>query len=174
MFNRLIIQDFIGALLLLAGCLISGLAVNEIRSTPLPLAYSSPEFRLNQIVKQMHPSASASPYLNGDISRDEIQKISLIHSALILDARPKVFYRFGHIPSALSLPRDDFERQYQVLYSHLQSHHDSLLVVYCSGMGCQDSQMVADALKKLAYPHVSLFRGGWSAWEAAGLPEEKK
>ena len=29
---------------------------------------------------------------------------------LVLDARPKIFYRFSHVSEALSLPRDEFEK----------------------------------------------------------------
>jgi len=172
--RKFIMQDFVGLWLLLTGCLISGLVINEMRSTPLSLTYSSPASRLNQTVEQLGPSATVPVALDGDVERDEMQKLSLNHVALILDARPEVFYRLGHIPSALSLPRDDFEKQYQALQSTLQSHRDKPLVVYCSSTDCHDSQMVADALQKLGYAHVRLFRGGWSDWENASLPEEKE
>jgi rhodanese-related sulfurtransferase len=110
--------------------------------------------------------------LEGDVSLDEMKSISASRAALILDARPEIFYRLGHIPSALSLPRDDFEQQYRARQSLLQSHRDQVLVVYCSGGDCHDSQMVADALERLGYPHVRVFRGGWSDWQGAGLAEE--
>ena len=174
MSQRLITKDFIGMWLLLTGCLIGGLVLNEMRSTPLSLIYSSPESRLNQTVEQLGPTATAPIALDGHVERDEMQTISTNHEALILDARPEIFYRLGHIPSALSLPRDDFEKQYQILRSTLQSHRDKPLVVYCSDTDCHDSQMVADALQKLGYPHVRLFRGGWSDWQNASLPEERE
>ena len=174
MFRKLIVQDLMGVWLLLTSCFVGGLVLNEMRSTPLALVYSSPESRLDQTVEQLGPFSTASIALAGEIELDEVQKISVNHAALILDARPEIFYRLGHIPSALSLPRDDFEKQYQVLLSTLQSHRDRPLVVYCSDTDCHDSQMVADALEKLGYPHVRLFRGGWSDWESASLPEEKE
>jgi rhodanese-related sulfurtransferase len=168
------VQDFIGVWLLLTGCLICGLFINEMRPTPLALVYSSPASRLDQSVAQLGSSTPVSTTLDGDVERDEMRKLSLNHMVLILDARPEIFYRLGHIPSALSLPRDDFEKSYQVLQSTLQSHRNSPLVVYCSSIDCHDSQMVADALQKLGYPHIRLFRGGWSDWESANLPEEKE
>jgi rhodanese-related sulfurtransferase len=159
---------------LLTGCLICGLFINEMRPTPLALVYSSPEARLNQTVEKIGSSAAASSVGDGDVQTAEMQKISVHHLALILDARPEIFYRLGHIPAAVSLPRDDFEKQYQALQSTLQSHLDKPVVVYCSSPDCHDSQMVADALQKLGYSHVRLFRGGWSDWESANLPEEKE
>lgn len=172
--KKIIVQDFIGVWLLLTGCLISSLVINEMRPTPLSLVYSSPESRLNQTVAQLGSSSTALVASDEDIDRDEMQKISLNHAALIFDARPEIFYRLGHIPSALSLPRDDFEKHYQILQWTLQSHRNKPLVVYCSSSDCHDSQTVADALLKLGYLHIRLFRGGWSDWENANLPEEKE
>jgi rhodanese-related sulfurtransferase len=174
MYRKIIIQDFIGVWLLFTGCLLGGLVANEIRLAPLPLVYSSPESRLNQTVEHLGATTSPSSALEGDVKREEMQKISSNRLALILDARPEIFYRLGHIPSALSLPRDDFEKSYGALQSTLVSYRDKPLVVYCSSTECHDSQMVADALQKLGYEHVRLFRGGWSEWENASLPEEKE
>lgn len=140
----------------------------------MSLVYSSPASRLNQTVAHLETSAPTPLALDGDISRDEVQKATLNHEALILDARPEIFYRLGHIPTALSLPRDDFEKQYPTIRKTLQLHGARLLIVYCSGNDCQDSQMVADALSKLGYMHIRVFQGGWSDWETASLPEEKK
>ena len=172
--RKFITENLIGVWILLTGCLIGGLVVNEIRSAPLPLVYSSPEARLNQTVEELRPSATVSVALDGDVDRDEMQRISLNHGALILDARPEIFYRLGHIPSAVSLPRDDFDKHYQALQSTLQSHRNQPFVVYCSNFHCPDSQIVAATLQKLGYQHVRLFRGGWDDWEAVNLPEEKE
>jgi rhodanese-related sulfurtransferase len=172
--KKWIVRDLVGVWLLLTGCLITGLVINEMRPRPLALVYSPPASRLDETVTQMGASSTPPIALEGDVDRGEMQKISSDHLATILDARPEIFYRLGHIPSALSLPRDDFEKQYPVMKSVLQAHHDDALVVYCSGPDCHDSQMVADALQKLGYPHVRLFRGGWSDWENANLPEEKE
>ena len=174
MFKKLILPDFIGVWLLLTVCFIGALVINEMRSTPLTLVYLSPESRINHTVEQLGSPETASDGLDGDVSRDEMRIISLNHAALILDARPEIFYKLSHIPSALSLPRDDFEKQYLALQSTLQSHRGVPLVIYCSDSDCHDSQMVADALQKLGYPHVRLYRGGWGDWEAADLPEEKE
>jgi len=172
--SKKIVQDLIGVWLLLTGCLIGGILINEMRSSPLSLVYSSPGSRLNQSVEQLGAKTTTPIALDGDVDRDEMLQISVNRVALILDARPEIFYRLGHIPSAMSLPRDDFEKQYQALRSTLQTYRDKSLVVYCSSSDCHDSQVVADALQKLGYPHVRLFRGGWSEWENASLPEEKE
>jgi 3-mercaptopyruvate sulfurtransferase SseA len=174
MFRKRILKDAVGAGTLLAACLIGGVVINEIRPNPLPLVYSSPEVRLHQTVKKLDGASGLSIPLDGDVDLDEMHKISATRAALILDARPEIFYRLGHIPSALSLPRDDFENQYRAVESILQAQRDKVLVVYCAGSDCEDSQMVGDALARLGYAHVRLFRGGWSDWEGGNLPEEKE
>ena len=151
-----------GVFLLLIGSLIGGLIVNEMRASPLPFVYSPPM-----------SSITASAVLDGDLDLDEMQKISPHPGILILDARPNSLYRSGHIPSAMSLPADDFDKQYQALQSTLQSHRNELCIVYCSGVRCKDSQIVATTLQKLGYQHVRIFRGGWNDWQSANLPEEK-
>src|SRR5262245_66328395 len=55
--------------------------------------------------------------------------------ALLLDARPVVFYNMSHIPGARPLPEDDFDKHFAVLESRLRSTFD--IVVYCSGYGCE-------------------------------------
>jgi 3-mercaptopyruvate sulfurtransferase SseA len=174
MWKKLILKDAVGGWMLLTGCLMAGVILNEMRTKPLPLVYSSQEARLEQTVEKLGEGPSPSIQSEGDVSLEEMQKISAGRAALILDARPEIFYRIGHIPSALSLPRDDFENGYRVLASVLQQHREQVLVVYCSGNECQDSQMVGNALQRLGYPHVRIFRGGWSDWESQNLPEEKQ
>jgi rhodanese-related sulfurtransferase len=173
MLKKYIIKDALAGWMLLTGCLAAGIILNEMRAKPLPLAYSSPEARLDQAVERLGEGKPVPVRKTGDVSLEEMQTISAGRAALILDARPEVFYRVGHIPSALSLPRDDFENSYHVLASVLEPRRSDVLVVYCSGSDCHDSQMVADALQRLGYAHVRLFRAGWGAWEDGNLPQEK-
>ena len=167
------IRDLIGALLLLIGCLTLGLVVNEMRPSPLPLIDSPLQSRPNQPPGNSNQSVPIPSAPDPDVNQDEMQKTASNHEALIVDARSETLYRAGHIPSAISLPRDNFDQRYQALRSTLQSHRDQTIVVYCSGLRCPDSQVVAAALKNLGYPHVRLYPGGWNDWQTAHLPEEK-
>ena len=173
MWKKLILKDAMGVWMLLTGCLAAGIILNEMRAQPLPLVYSSPAARLDQAVERLGEGKPLPLQNEGDVSLEEMQKIIAGRAALILDARPEVFYRVGHIPSALSLPRDDFENGYRVMAPVLEPHRDQVLVVYCSGSDCRDSQLVGEALRRLGYAHVRLFRGGWGEWEGENLPEEK-
>jgi rhodanese-related sulfurtransferase len=87
--------------------------------------------------------------------------------ALFLDARPAAFYEMSHIPGALPLPEDDFDRAFAKIEPRLRSSFD--IVVYCSGFGCEASHLVARKLKGLGIPAVVLSEG-WPAWTEAGYP----
>jgi rhodanese-related sulfurtransferase len=91
----------------------------------------------------------------------------LDQGALFLDARPVAFYEMSHIPGALTLPEDDFDRAFANLEPRLRSTFD--IVVYCSGFGCEASHLVARKLKQRGIPAVVLSEG-WPAWTDAGYP----
>ena len=90
--------------------------------------------------------------------------------ALFLDARPVAFYEMSHIPRALPLPEDDFQRAFARIEPRLRSSFD--VVVYCSGFGCEASHLVARRLKERGIPAIVLAEG-WPAWTDAGYPVTK-
>jgi rhodanese-related sulfurtransferase len=170
---RPLYRDFVGMLALALFSLTIGMGVNCIRRTPIPIAYETPAERLDSSVASIGQHTVTFAGWNKDVELPEMRQISLDRSAVILDARPRPFYKQSHIPSALSLPRDEFKSHYDASVETLIRDRDKGFVVYCSSIGCQDSQMVADALRKLGYPHVRVFRGGWEEWSEANLPKEK-
>jgi 3-mercaptopyruvate sulfurtransferase SseA len=109
-------------------------------------------------------STSSEVALGADVDKREMRNISASHSALILDARPQSIFTLGHIPSALNLPRNDFKKSYQGLQKMLSSYWNKAIVVYCSERNCPDSRLVGEALRRLGYQDVRLFRGGWDEW----------
>ncbi|PYQ13963.1 MAG: hypothetical protein DMF80_13930 [Acidobacteria bacterium] len=101
-----------------------------------------------------------------EIDAPEAKK-RLDHGALFLDARPVAFYAMGHIPGALPLPEDDFDRAFARLEPRLRNTLD--IVVYCSGYGCEASHIVARKLREKAIP-AAILHEGWPAWTDAGYP----
>lgn len=87
--------------------------------------------------------------------------------ALFLDARPIAFYEMSHIPEALPLPEDDFDRWFRRIEPRLRSSLD--IVVYCSGFGCEASHLVARRLKEKGV-QAFILSEGWPAWVDAGHP----
>ncbi|MEM1159270.1 MAG: rhodanese-like domain-containing protein [Verrucomicrobiota bacterium] len=176
-------NDLIKISILATICACVGLAGNQLRDRPLPLVYQSKQERLNTTVLKMSQersvnnqvgqlAAQSTEELPDILSLDEVSEIVDKGSVIILDARPEVFYRLGHIPGSLSLPRDDFQKGYNKIKSRLEINKHQSLIVYCSSSSCQDSGLIVSALEKLGYQHISVFKGGWSEWQNAGLPEE--
>jgi rhodanese-related sulfurtransferase len=94
-------------------------------------------------------------------------KERLDKGALFLDARPIDFYKMEHIPGALPLPEDDFDKAFARLEPTLRARFD--LVVYCSGFGCEASHLVAARLRDKGI-HVAILHEGWPAWQDAHYP----
>ena len=172
-------------------CLCAGLVANQMRDHPLPLIYASKQDRLGQtlarldqdqipppidqttsIIAPAEISQSPSMGIPRVIDLEEFEKLVQSKGGIVLDARPEIFHRLGHVPGALSLSREEFERDYARLRVALESSRDKAVAVYCSSASCEDSQMVAEALVKLGYRHLLVFKDGWSEWTHAGLPEE--
>ena len=144
--------------------------MNRLSLAPLPIVYQTPEDRFDAELTTM---VAAPPFKIAPASTvgvDEFRSAVESKSALILDARPSVFFGQGHVPGALNLARDDFAHDYRRLAGVLQAAHDKPIIVYCSGGDCHDSRLVANALLSLGFSQVSVFTGGWDAWSAAGLP----
>ena len=173
-------RDLLGLVLLAAGSLGIGLLVNLSRQHPLPLIYQSPESRLGEVVARVaakspatgRPAADPSQWQN--ISLDEFQELVSEQKAIIIDARPTLMYRAGHVPGALNIPREDFESAYAGARVSLESEKDRAIVVYCSAADCKDSELVVGALTQLGSRHFFIYREGWEEWLRAGLPQETK
>ena len=116
---------------------------------------------------ELHANALIQPGEPSEIQASEAK--ARLGKALFLDARPDLFYKYGHIPGALSLPEDKFDAVYPALETRLKDSLD--IVVYCSGMGCEASHIVARRLREKGLPAVVLHEG-WPAWTDAGYPTE--
>lgn len=99
------------------------------------------------------------------VGRDELLARIREGAVVVIDVRPDVEYRAGHLPGARSVPLDDIERLLPDL------PRGRLVVAYCRGPLCV---MASDAVGILR-------RHGWEArrledgvpeWRAAGLPVE--
>ncbi|MBV9502744.1 MAG: DoxX family membrane protein [Acidobacteriaceae bacterium] len=165
-----LLRDFVGLAMLVLGSLAAGLVLNKLSHQPLPIAYQMPEQRFDAELTTLVTSAPLQIAAAPTVKLPEFRSAVEAKKALILDARPFVFYEQGHVPGALNLARDDFARDYRHLSAILQSSAGKAIIVYCSGGNCHDSRLVANALLTLGFSNVSVFTGGWEAWSAAGLP----
>jgi len=171
-------QDMLFLWLAATTALCFGLLINQFRDEPLPLIYKGKEERLQVAVESLTtpaiPAASPAPVaenLPEFLTLEEFAEF-VDKGGLVLDARPEIFHRLGHVPGAISLPRDDFERAFTALREKLEADKAQPLVLYCASSSCEDSELVKKSLMELGYTRVAVFKGGWSEWQAAGKPEK--
>ncbi|MCK5879813.1 MAG: rhodanese-like domain-containing protein [Holophagae bacterium] len=93
-------------------------------------------------------------------------------NALFLDARTFKQYAEGHFPGAINLPVHE-ENGIDLLFK-LEDMLQSAprLVVYCTGIGCGLSDILAEKLVEIGVPKekIIVFEGGMDAWEQARYP----
>lgn len=173
--------DIVGLCVLATISLCVGLLLNQFRDNPLPLVYQSKEDRLIREVERIAGTSKQTPKVNDSVKTflseyivlEDFLQFADEKRGIVLDARPEIFHRLGHVPGALSLPRDDFEKAYAGLQNTLEADKSQPIVIYCSNASCEDSSLVCKALRALGFTHISIFKEGWSAWNKAGHPEER-
>jgi len=165
-----ILRDLGGVALLAIASLAAGLAMNRFSGSPLPIVYQTPEDRFDAMLTTLVVAPPFKIAPAATVGLEEFRSAVESKSALILDARPSVFFERGHVPGAQNLSRDDFAHDYRRLSALLKGATDKPVMVYCSGGECHDSRLVANALLTLGFSNVRVFTGGWDAWSAAGLP----
>jgi len=86
---------------------------------------------------------------------------------LLVDVREESEWVAGHAAGALHLGKGVIERDIEAEVPE----KNTTLVLYCGG-GYR-SALAADALQKMGYSNTLSLDGGWRAYRASGLPEEK-
>jgi rhodanese-related sulfurtransferase len=87
--------------------------------------------------------------------------------ALVLDVREQAEYAQSHILNARGLPLSQLEAR----IGDIEKFKDRPLVVYCATDN-RSSAAVA-TLKKRGFTNAVVLRGGFAAWQQAGLPVQK-
>lgn len=85
-------------------------------------------------------------------------------TALWIDARPNEEFRKGHVPGAVQLNEDDWDRLLPQVLADWSPQRK--LVVYCSRLTCNASHAVAERLRHEAgLKNVYVLGGGWEEWQ---------
>ncbi len=165
----------LGLMAVIAFC--AGFFINRIQARPLPLLYKTKTEVLEEALKQMSMSSASLDSQKSSLSPkyltiDEFSEFVNNKRGLIIDARPRIFHRVGHVPGAVNLPRNDFENGYGGLKHALEKDRKQAIVLYCSDSSCQDGDLVRRALAQLGYSNTAVFKGGWAEWVKSGKPVE--
>ena len=92
-------------------------------------------------------------------------------SAVVLDARAPEKYRAGHIPGALSLPVGGFEEGFPRFSGEIKK--SAIIVVYCLGVTCHDSALLAQRLAEKGIGNILIYPGGMDDWSEKQYEIEK-
>jgi len=83
---------------------------------------------------------------------------------VLVDSRPKAKYDEGHIPGAINIPFDEWDK-----YSNLlPEDKEKPLYFYCGGVTCALSPKSAHKAKEMGYTNVFNYQEGEPAWKEAG------
>ena len=99
------------------------------------------------------------------ISAAELRERMAQDEVILLDVRPRVEYEAGHVPEAISIPREELEKQLDSLPK------DKTVVAYCRGPYC----VIADDALTLIAQHglaVRRLEEGVAEWQQAGYSLE--
>src|SRR5215207_6670905 len=97
------------------------------------------------------------------VDLDELERLVANGSVTLLDVRPALEYRQGHIPHAWSMPVEELEHRLAELPRERE------VVAYCRGPYCVFSDEAAQLLQTRGF-RVRRFEEGFPEWRAAGLP----
>jgi len=158
------------AWMLATGLLTTACAPTAEGPSVVPREPEAPEDERQDLKKPVRPSE------RGKVSSIGFDKFYDLHQQgrlLVIDSRPAYYHQLGHIPGAISLPKDGGVAAVAALEDKIASAiaDGKTVAVYCSGILCADARIVARRIAGLGHP-VSIFSGGWDAWQDAGLPTE--
>lgn len=136
--------------------LISGLtawAFNYFRPSPLSWSW--------------HPSSPLTPIIdNFEAMKTMLQKPGTV----LIDARPNLFYKIGHLPGAVNLPVEETDAATLSTWRAGQNS-ESTIIIYCTDDLCQMANQLSKRLTVLGLFPI-IFSPGFAGWEKANLPIE--
>jgi len=97
------------------------------------------------------------------VTREELRERLARGHVVLLDVRPALEYRHGHVRGARSMPIDELENR----LSELDPEH--LVIAYCRGPYCVYADEAVELLRRRGFT-AARYDEGYPEWAAAGLP----
>ena len=153
-----------GSILILLTSLVLALAVNALSPAKIPLKGQwDPKAGVIMADPDKYRETRALELDNPLKLRRLIQKGNLV----LLDVRQEFLYAQGHLPGALSSPLHEFDKNLKALRRVISQKQP--VVVYCSGLTCQDSHKFARKLMAMGVKEVMVYGGGFEEWSEMGF-----
>jgi rhodanese-related sulfurtransferase len=105
---------------------------------------------------------------------DKVKSLMATGNVLMVDARPDLFYKFGHIPGAVSLPAQSEKSSKEARKVLSGVPKPRAIAVYCADSDCKNAETVASEISLIGYDDVYVFTGGWQEWTDSGGKVEKQ
>jgi rhodanese-related sulfurtransferase len=106
-----------------------------------------------------------------EVSTEQVRRILVDGSAVVLDMRKRSEYVAGHIPGARNL--DAVPSASVAAVERLVSgDKNKALVLYCNGGFCQASRLLSEQLVAAGFTNVRRYQLGIPIWRALGGPTE--
>ena len=153
-----------GAGLILLAALVLGLGVNALSPKRIPL------------IGQWDPAKGVVMADPGKYSHQKVEELNnplkllrMIQAGhvVLIDARIEQAFAQGHLPGAQNLPLHAFDENLSTLRRVVKPGLP--VVVYCSGVECQDSHKFASRLAAMGVGQVMVYSGGFKEWSEMGL-----
>ena len=162
-------------LLLLAAAVCIGVIVNMGRAEAHKLAWFRTEPRVARSTDARLPApAPSAPGDPGALYTKVTAEVAFrMHDAgaLFIDARRTDAFEAGHIAGARSIPVWEHDADTRIEAMVLQGvPFDRELVVYCSGLTCEDSARLAEKLALAGFYRISLYEEGYPDWVKRSWP----
>jgi len=158
-------------------CAALGLFFSACTDTPPPVVKPIQKVESKPIIKKPTPQPKVTapvtvvkPGALTSIDMGRLFSMSQTGKTLLIDVRPPLYYRLGHIDGAESLPLIRYDKLIDSKRPMLDAavKANKIIVLYCQNVNCPDAHKLGTKLIKLGYS-VSVYRGGWEEWREAGL-----
>jgi len=147
------------------------LIVNGFRSEPLKIWGAETRVERAKAKAQSKGVEVAAKWKYCDVT--DLDTLIREDDAIVVDARPGLFYKMGHIPGAISLPATtkDLGGEIRKVFSGVPP--GKIIAVYCADKNCENAETVAKQLVQIGYSRIFIYSDGWAEWEESGRDIEK-
>ena len=104
-----------------------------------------------------------------EVSTEQLRRILVEGSAIILDTRPRSEFEAGHIPGAHVIDSAP-DQQITAVERLVNSNKAAAIVLYCNGPYCQASRRLGEQLVAAGFSNVRRYQLGMPVWRALGGP----
>ena len=111
----------------------------------------------------------------GEVSTEDVRRILVDASAVVVDTRKPSEFQAGHLPGARNvMSKEDVPAAENVaaVEHAVGSDRSQPLVLYCNGPFCKGTRRLAEQLFDAGFSNVRRYQLGMPVWRALGGPTE--